>query len=50
MATYNPAKHCKVDDKKGIIKEGYDADLVLFDDNIEIKYSIIGGKIVYSNN
>lgn len=50
MATYNPAKHCKVDDKKGLIKEGYDADLVLFDDNIEIKYSIVGGKIVYSNN
>ncbi|MGL5244308.1 MAG: N-acetylglucosamine-6-phosphate deacetylase, partial [Sarcina sp.] len=23
MATYNPAKHCKVDEKKGLIKEGY---------------------------
>ena len=24
MATYNGAKHCKVDDKKGLIKECYD--------------------------
>ena len=28
MATYNPAKHCKIDNKKGLIKEGYDADLL----------------------
>ncbi|WP_238884429.1 N-acetylglucosamine-6-phosphate deacetylase [Clostridium sp. YIM B02551] len=47
MATYNPAKHCKVDNKKGLIKEGFDADLVLFDDNINIKYSIVNGKIIF---
>lgn len=45
MATYNGAKHCKVEDRKGLIKEGYDADLVLFDDDINIKKVIIGGKI-----
>ncbi len=44
MATLNPAKLCKVEHKKGIIKEGYDADLVLFDKNISIKKVIIGGK------
>jgi N-acetylglucosamine-6-phosphate deacetylase len=48
MATYNAAKHCKVDNKKGLIKEGYDADLVLFDENINIKKVIIGGKIFKS--
>ena len=44
MATYNPAKHCKVDTHKGLIKEGYDADLVLFDENINIKRVFINGE------
>lgn len=48
MATYNAAKHCKVDNKKGLIKEGYDADLLLFDDEINIKKVFVGGKEVYS--
>ncbi|MGL5084281.1 MAG: N-acetylglucosamine-6-phosphate deacetylase [Clostridium sp.] len=47
MATYNGAKHCKVEDRKGLIKKGYDADLVLFDENIDIKTVIINGKIVH---
>lgn len=45
MATYNAAKHCKVEDRKGLIKEGYDADLIIFDENINIKKVIINGKI-----
>jgi N-acetylglucosamine-6-phosphate deacetylase len=45
MATYNGAKHCGVEDRKGLIKEGYDADLVLFDEDINIKKVIIGGKL-----
>lgn len=44
MATYNGAKHCGVSDKKGLIKEGYDADLVLFDEDINIQKVIISGK------
>ncbi|MDR3596000.1 N-acetylglucosamine-6-phosphate deacetylase [Clostridium sp.] len=48
MASYNGAKHCKVDNRKGQIKEGYDADLILFDDNINIKKVLILGKEVYS--
>lgn len=47
MASYNPAKHCKVDNHKGLIKEGYDADLILFDDNINIKKVFISGKEFY---
>ncbi|MGL5615289.1 MAG: N-acetylglucosamine-6-phosphate deacetylase [Sarcina sp.] len=46
MATYNPARHCKVEDRKGQIKEGFDADLILFDDNVEIKKVIINGKVI----
>ena len=44
MATYNGARHCKVEDHKGLIKEGYDADIILFDDNINIKKVFINGK------
>lgn len=47
MASYNPAKHCKVDDRKGQIKEGFDADLLLFDENIEIKSVFVNGKLVH---
>lgn len=49
MASYNGAKYCRVDDKKGQIKENFDADLTIFDENIDIKMTIIGGKIVYNN-
>ncbi len=44
MASYNPAKLCKKENSKGKIEEGFDADLVLFDENISIKYVIINGK------
>lgn len=46
MATYNPARHCKVSDRKGLIREGYDADLVLFDEDINIKNVLVGGKVL----
>lgn len=46
MASYNGAKHCKVHNHKGQIKEGYDADLILFDDNINIKKVFVLGKEV----
>ncbi len=49
MASYNGSKYCRVDNKKGQIKENFDADLTIFDENIDIKMTIIGGKIVYNN-
>lgn len=49
MASYNGAKHCKVHDHKGLIKEGYDADLILFDADINIKKVFILGKEVYTS-
>lgn len=48
MASYNGAKHCKVHDHKGQIKEGYDADLILFDNDININKVFVLGKVVYS--
>jgi N-acetylglucosamine-6-phosphate deacetylase len=47
MASYNGARHCKVHDHKGLIKEGYDADLILFDDNINIKKVFILGTEIH---
>ena len=49
MATYNPAKHCGVENKKGLVEVGYDADLVIFDEDINVKMTIINGKIIYND-
>jgi N-acetylglucosamine-6-phosphate deacetylase len=49
MASLTPARIMKVDNKKGIIAKGYDADIVLFNENIEVSKTIIGGKIVFQN-
>lgn len=49
MATYNPAKFCKVHDHKGLIKEGYDADLILFNEKIQIQKVWIKGKEIVLN-
>lgn len=48
MASYNGARHCKVEDHKGQIKEGYDADLVLFGEDINVEKVFVLGKEVYS--
>jgi len=47
MATINPAKVIGVDDKKGSLVKGKDADVVIFDENINVVMTIVGGKIVY---
>lgn len=42
-ATENPAKLLKI--KKGKIKEGFDADLLITDDNLNLKTVIINGEV-----
>ena len=46
-ATLNPANAIGIADRKGSIKVGKDADLVLMDTDFEIKKTIIGGEIRY---
>lgn len=46
MMTYTPARIIGVDGTKGSIAEGKDADLVIFDRDINISRVIIGGKTV----
>lgn len=49
MMTSTPAKIVNVFDKKGSLAPGKDADLVLFDKDINIKMTVIAGRIVYSS-
>jgi N-acetylglucosamine-6-phosphate deacetylase len=46
MASLSPAKAIGVDKHKGSIEVGKDADMILFDDDINIKTVIVEGKIV----
>jgi len=47
MMTSTPARIAKVDDSKGSLLPGKDADIVIFDKEIDIKMTIIGGRIIY---
>lgn len=46
MVSSTPAKVIGIDNKKGYIKENFDADLVLFDKDINIKKVMVNGKFV----
>jgi len=49
MMTATPASIMGVAERKGTLAAGKDADLVIFDKDINIYYTIIAGKIVYQN-
>ncbi|MGB9860995.1 MAG: N-acetylglucosamine-6-phosphate deacetylase [Candidatus Bipolaricaulaceae bacterium] len=49
-ATLNPAKILGIAAKKGSLGVGKDADLVIFDEDFAVHYTILGGKIVYARN
>lgn len=49
MASANPARFMGIQDRKGSIEPGKDADILLFDGDIRIKRTIILGKTVYTN-
>ncbi|MFB0959055.1 MAG: N-acetylglucosamine-6-phosphate deacetylase [Clostridiaceae bacterium] len=46
MATWNPAQRCGASRNKGRIADGYDADLVIFDEEIRIQEVYIRGRKV----
>jgi N-acetylglucosamine-6-phosphate deacetylase len=46
MATSTPARIMGVADKKGTLACGKDADIVVFDDNIDVKMTMVGGRVV----
>ena len=46
-ATLNPARLLGIDDRKGSLEVGKDADLVIFDEDLTVHYTILGGEVVY---
>jgi len=49
MASYNPAVIMKIDNRKGSLEKGKDADIVIFDEDINIDTTIVVGKIMYKS-
>ncbi len=47
MLTENPARVMKIFDKRGSIDFGKRADFTIFDDDINIKSTVIGGKAIF---
>lgn len=47
MVSLNPAAAIGIDDKKGSIEKGKDADMVLFNESIEVCETIVKGKTVH---
>lgn len=47
MITLNPARILHIDDHKGTLETGKDADIVIFDEQINVKATIVNGNVVY---
>ena len=47
MTSFNPAKSIGIDDKKGSLKPGKDADIVILNKNLETELTVVAGKVVY---
>jgi N-acetylglucosamine-6-phosphate deacetylase len=47
MLTMTPAAIMKISDRKGSLTKGKDADIVIFDDNINVYTTMVKGKIIY---
>jgi len=49
-ASLNPARLLGLDDRKGSLEVGKDADLVAFDEELVVHHTIVGGKVVFSRD
>ena len=47
MTTATPARIMGIDKNKGALTVGKDADIVIFDENIQVSTTIINGRVVY---
>lgn len=47
MASTTPARIMGVDDRKGSLAKGKDADIVFFDKDINVSMTMVGGKVVF---
>ena len=49
MITRNPARSIRVAQRKGLLQPGYDADLVILDNDLRLGATICGGKLVHAS-
>jgi len=47
MATINPAKCLEIENRKGSLEPGKDADIVILNENLEVNATLVKGKVVY---
>lgn len=47
MMTATPASILGIEDRKGSLVAGKDADIVIFDDDVDVKLTMVGGNIIY---
>lgn len=50
MISATPARIMNVHDRKGLLSPGMDADIVIFDDQVNVKHTIVGGRVIYSED
>lgn len=50
MASTTPARIMGVQDRKGTLTQGKDADIVIFDDHINVLTTIVEGRVVFEKN
>ena len=48
MAAQTPANILGLGSSKGSLIKGKDADIVIFDDNINVSTTIVGGRVIYN--
>ena len=48
MLTINPIRMMKLDVNKGLLLPGWDADICIFDDNVDVRTVLVGGEIVHT--
>jgi len=49
MMTLTPARIMRIDQQKGSVEIGKDADIVIFDDNIHVSHTILEGNVIFRN-
>ncbi|HRH49852.1 MAG TPA: N-acetylglucosamine-6-phosphate deacetylase [Panacibacter sp.] len=50
MSSATPARILNIADKKGTLEKGKDADIVIFDNNINVQTTIVKGKMIYNKS
>ncbi len=50
MLTANPARAAKVADRKGSLRAGFDADLVILDERLSVQATICRGRLAYATD